>query len=609
MNLPPVIRTPAGLAGKSVNSFREGGQGGRGIATHVRRFSGRRGIGVRDQEVLPDRPNGIARRAFRGAGTASANPRNALLNHIIMKSLLSLAACVLLGFGPVVAAEPPPAETRKLFETDLQKAATGPEKAAALIGIGVTFLSGDDPAAARAEFEKALAIGEITPEQTGQAWLKIGAAYCVEYQWQPATVALEKVIALQGASPANKAEALLLIGGMTEGRGAEGWARSKAAWLRALAIPGIPSEQKTAAQKALVTALMGLRLFADARAVMKELLANETLPAPFRAATQASIGRTFLYERNLALAREEFLKALAVPGATDALKADMQLHTALTYYEAQDYARAKPELMKVLDMPGNDVRPPWDKGRMGYRPGREAMLRLRLRNLLPDGRTPLKVLFIGSSHTIREDVPGLVMQLADSAPADRPRIVAGDFVRMGTGITTYWNDGDTPDTARGLIASEPWDAVVFETFYTVKYENMLKYATLFTDLIRSRNAKAVIYESPAARGASYPDVFRKFHDENVALSKALGIPVAPGVRAWLEYFGPKPTQEQFGTLYADWIHATPKGAYLNACCIYSALTGFSPVGLAHPGLSDDEAAVFQQAAWKACLETNPDVKR
>ena len=205
-----------------------------------------------------------------------------------MKSLPSLAACVLLGFGPVAAAEPPPAETRKQFEAGLKKAATGPEKAAALIGIGVTFLSDNDPVAARAEFEKALAIEGITPEQTGQAWLKIGAAYCVEYQWQPATVALEKVIALQGASPAGKAEALLLIGSMTEGRGAEGWTKSKAAWLRARAIPGIPSEQKTAAQKAQVTALMGLRQFADARAVMKELLANETLPAPFRAATQTA---------------------------------------------------------------------------------------------------------------------------------------------------------------------------------------------------------------------------------------------------------------------------------------------------------------------------------
>ena len=524
-----------------------------------------------------------------------------------LKSFATMASA-LIGFGVALAAESSPAETRKQFAAALENAATGPEKAAALIGIGVTYLNDYDPTTARAEFEKALAIEGITPEQTGQALLKIGAAYCAEYQWQPGSVALEKVIALRGASPASKAEAFLLIGSMTEGRGEEGWTKSKSACLSALAIPGIPSEQKATAQKALVTALMGLRQFADARVVMRELVTNESLPASLRAATQASIGKTFLRERNLAEARAEFSKALAMPGASDALKADAQLHIGLTFYEAQDYERAKPELMKVLDMPGRDIRPPWDKGRIGYRPDREAMLRLRLRNLIPDDTKVMKVLFIGSSHTVRGDIPGLVMQLAASAPADRPRIIAGDFVRMGTGITTYWNDGDTPDTARGVIAAEPWDAVVFETFFTVKYADMLKYATLFTDLIRSRNAKAVIYESPAAKAASYPDVFRRFHDENIALSKTLRAPVAPTVHAWMQYLGPKPTPEQFGTLYADFIHATPKGAYLSACCIYSALTGFSPVGLAHPGISDDEAEVFQQAAWTAFLETNPDAK-
>ncbi len=522
--------------------------------------------------------------------------------------LLALMAAGLL-FAPASAGEPSHAETRKQFAAALEKAATGPEKAAARIGIGVTYLEDYDPATARAEFEKALAIEGIAPEQTGQALLKIGAAYCAEYQWQPASVALEKVVALRGASPASKAEAFLLIGSMTEGRGEEGWARSKAAYLGALAVPGISSAQKAAGQKALVPALMSLRQFAEARAVMKELVANEALPASFRAATQASLGKVFLQERKFAMAREEFLKALAMPDTTEPLKADIQLHIGLTYYEAQDYERAKPELLKVLAMPGRHVRPPWDKGRVGYFPGREAMLRLRLRNLAPDDRKVLKVLFIGSSHTVRGDIPGLVMQLADSAPPERPRIIAGDFVRMGTGITTYWNDGDTPDTARGLIASEPWDAVVFETFYTVKYENALKYGTLFADLIRGSNAKAVIYESPAARASAYPDVFRKFHDENIALSKALNVPVAPSVHAWMQYLGPKPTPEQFGSLYADWIHATPKGAYLSACCIYSAITGFSPVGLAHPGLSDDEANVFQEAAWTAFLETNPDKKQ
>jgi hypothetical protein len=77
----------------------------------------------------------------------------------------------------------------------------------------------------------------------------------------------------------------------------------------------------------------------------------------------------------------------------------------------------------------------------------------------------------------------------------------------------------------------------------------------------------------------------------------------------MNYLGPNPTKEQFNVVYADWIHASPKGAYMTACCIYSALTGASPVGLYHPAdISAEEAKIFQEAAWKAFQESNADGK-
>ena len=61
MPLPPVIQTLADLVRiNSVNSAYKGGPGEREIATWVRRFFEQRGIGVREQEVLPGRPNIIA---------------------------------------------------------------------------------------------------------------------------------------------------------------------------------------------------------------------------------------------------------------------------------------------------------------------------------------------------------------------------------------------------------------------------------------------------------------------------------------------------------------------------------------------------------------------
>jgi len=45
-----------------------------------------------------------------------------------------------------------------------------------------------------------------------------------------------------------------------------------------------------------------------------------------------------------------------------------------------------------------------------------------------------------------------------------------------------------------------------------------------------------------------------------------------------------------------------------AYCIYSAITGTSPVGLSHPdSVSAEDAKAMQEAAWTAVQEANPDL--
>ena len=479
---------------------------------------------------------------------------------------------------------------------------------------------------ARASYEKALAVSGIAPDESAQALLGIADASIREYKWLVANSACEKVIALSGVSDPLKARAYLGVGRAFEAYG--NWEKVRVACAEALKLGSLAPGQKVTVQRQFVKALVNVRQFAEARAVMKELLAGspapvpvaeqnvpntvlkeyaptEILPAEERANLQLSIAKTLMFERNYPEARAELAKAQAMPGAPDALKAEIQLYIGLSYSEAQDDARAKPELLKVMDMPDAQRRSPWDGGRMRYVPAREARLRLLMRNLLPEKTKVLKVLFIGSSHTLREDMPELVTKLAASAPEGQPRIIAGDYIRMGTSIVTFWEAGDTPDTARGVIAAEPWDAVVFETFYNMKTDEVMKYPTLFADLIRSRKAAPVIYESPLPKASPWPDRFQKFHDDNVTMGKALKVPVAPSVRAWMRYLGEKPTEAQFAEVYADWIHASPKGAYMSACCIYAALTGCSPVGLYHPqNIPEAEAKRLQETAWEAFRETN-----
>lgn len=494
---------------------------------------------------------------------------------------------------------------------------------------GVELQKAGQFAGAQAQFEKARAIEGITPEQSAQALLEISASLRKQTKWGPANEALEKVIRLEGVSGNTKVTAYLAIGNIWVNYG--DWARVKAAYAEALKSPDISTEQKVTAEKAMIRALSNLEEHAGARLIMRSLLASGTnaataeeqaipqtvlkefaptqvLPEAERAALQVALAKTFMYERNYAEARAELTKAQSMPGLTDALKVEIQLLIALSYYDAGEYENAKPELLKVSEMPGAEVRPPWDGGRMAFVPGREARLRLHLRNLIPNDKKALKVLFIGSSHTLRGNIPEMVKTLADSAPPDRPRIVVGDYVKMGTSIKTFWNAGDSANTARGVIAAEPWDAVVFETFYNMNSEELLKYGTLFGDLIRGQKAKPVIYESPLPKAAEYPAKFQAFHDDNLTLVKSLKAPLAPSVKTWMNYLGPQPTPDRFAVLYDDWIHASPKGAYITACSIYAALTGFSPVGLAHPGLSEDEARPLQELAWEGFQESNSETR-
>jgi len=491
---------------------------------------------------------------------------------------------------------------------------------------GLDFEKAGKIAEARAEYQRALALDGITPDQAGEALLKISQGHARESQWQPANAALEKVLALKGVSDALKIKAYLGVGNIWMNYG--NWIRVKTANAAALGFANLPFEQKIQAQKAMAKALLNLREFPEARAMMKELLATgeqqlksseqalpstvlkeyasaEVPPQTALAVLQVNIGKTFMDELNYTAARGEFLKAQAMPGLQDAMRAEIQLYLGLSFYGEGDYQRAKPELLKVPNMPAAGVRAAWDGGRMGYVPAREAMLRLRLRNLAPDDQKPLKVLFIGSSHTLRGNIPELVTQMAASAPENEPRLIAGDYIRMGTRLKTFWDAGDTLDTARGVISAEPWDVVVFETSYNMNREDILKYGSLISDLIRSRKAKPIIYESPIPKAGLYPGKFEEFHADNLNLMQMASVPLAPSVAAWMKIFGPAPTPEQLAGLYDDWIHASPKGAYVTACCIYSALTGHSPQGLYHPrDISAAEAGEFQRIAWEAYQETN-----
>lgn len=249
------------------------------------------------------------------------------------------------------------------------------------------------------------------------------------------------------------------------------------------------------------------------------------------------------------------------------------------------------------------------------------------------GKTPLKVLFIGNSQLRKANVPIIMEQLSESAPADYPRIAAGQAVMSGGDLKQQWDAGLGLDeqTSRGKIVAEKWDYVVIQAYYKAGYNDRYKksfetYATMFFRTIRKSGAKPILFATANASGYggrvksnpsyfTFPGSFEKLNDVQIALGKKRGIPIAAAGYAWLKYLGPTPTKEQILDLYdKDMAHPGAKGSYIYACLLYAVVTGKSPVGLTADikvpkgkriTLQKDEAARMQKAAWEQYQESKP----
>lgn len=223
----------------------------------------------------------------------------------------------------------------------------------------------------------------------------------------------------------------------------------------------------------------------------------------------------------------------------------------------------------------------------------------------------IRVLFVGNSQVYYNDLPAILEALAESAPADRPRIKAERALAGGASLESHWNRGTGKGTPRAKIAEEKYDYVILQEIFNGKPENCNKHGRLFHDLIRENGGKTVIF-STASINTMYPKGFQDLHDMNLALAKELKCPMVPAGNAWLEYWGKTPSEEQRLALYdKDKAHPGRKGSYIYACTLYAVLTANSPVGLTNKipkqpedTITAEEAKKYQEAAWRISQEIN-----
>jgi hypothetical protein len=217
----------------------------------------------------------------------------------------------------------------------------------------------------------------------------------------------------------------------------------------------------------------------------------------------------------------------------------------------------------------------------------------------PAAPRTLRVLFVGNSLTICNDLPGLVQAMA--AAGDRKVRVHAVTVG-GASLEDHWQDG----RARQALGSAPWDYVVLQqgpSSLPESQANLREWAVRWADLARRHGAAPALYMVWPFQGQE--NGFALVSQSYRAAAEAGKARILPAGEAWREAL----SREGAPRLYTgDRLHPTLAGTYLAALVITRELTGVRPgsvparLKLASGrefALPEAQARLLQQAAEKA----------
>jgi hypothetical protein len=204
----------------------------------------------------------------------------------------------------------------------------------------------------------------------------------------------------------------------------------------------------------------------------------------------------------------------------------------------------------------------------------------------------LKVLFIGNSFTARNNLPGLIAQMAASRGQhlEHHLISAG-----GASLRMHWNKGD----AQQAIEQTRYDYVVLQEQSTLPVKNPQRFREnirLFDQAIKASAAKTGLYLTWARQNA--PETQAAITEAYLSIGEELGATVIPVGIVWQNFLR---KHSQPALHDQDQSHPTLAGSYLAACVFFGVLFKESPVGIASElkGLMPAEAKLLQKTAWEA----------
>jgi molybdopterin-guanine dinucleotide biosynthesis protein A len=221
---------------------------------------------------------------------------------------------------------------------------------------------------------------------------------------------------------------------------------------------------------------------------------------------------------------------------------------------------------------------------------------------------PLRVLFVGNSHTYLNDMPSMIVQLA-AAAKQRRGVELSLLVAGGATLAEHL----AGDQLRARLNSGHWDYVVLQdqqqrpsqtSPQLLDSEFFAPIRTLDV-LIRAASAKTILFMTAARLDGDAPflpsDTYEKMQQRTVdaysRVASELGATVAPVGLAWRWAHERRPDLQLWA---ADRYHPAPAGSYLAACVFYEVLYGSTV--LDNPftaGLPASDASLLQRAAETA----------
>ena len=208
-------------------------------------------------------------------------------------------------------------------------------------------------------------------------------------------------------------------------------------------------------------------------------------------------------------------------------------------------------------------------------------------------RGSIKVLFIGNSFTARNDLPGMIAQMARACGKSMQHqlIFAG-----GASLRAHWNAGK----AVKEIEAGRYDYVVLQEQSTLPNKNALRMhenVRLFDEAIKKAGAKIILYMTWARQHS--PESQKAITDAYTSIGKELGATVVPAGTAWQRFLRKysKPVLHD-----RDQSHPTLAGTYLAACAFLAVLFRITPVGndADVPGLERKDKLLLEKVAWDSC---------